>query len=63
MPPSALIIRRANDQGTATEVKNYECCQLEGPPGAPLTGNNKESTMLRDLTNERQLKNSETCPE
>jgi len=23
----------------------------------------KESTMLRDLTNDRQLKNSETCPE
>ena len=25
MPPSALIIRRANEAGTATEVKNYEC--------------------------------------
>ena len=51
MPPSALIIRRANEAGTATEVKNYECGEL--PPGAPLANKNKESTMLRDLTNDR----------
>ena len=69
IPPSALIIRRQNEHSTTTEVKNYES-QLEDPPGAPTLGTNldtapkiKESAMLRDLTNDRQLKNSETCPD
>ena len=62
--PSLLIAQRKND-GNMTEIKNYDL-QLEAPPGGAKqnTGlKNNESTMLRDVTNDRQLKNSETCPD
>ena len=62
MPPSSLIMRR-HEQQAATQVKKYETTGREDPPGDPMTSDPKESLMLRDIGNERQLKNSETCPD
>ena len=44
-------------------MKKYETTGREDPPGDPMTSDPKESLMLRDIGNERQLKNSETCPD